>query len=149
MDVDLRTILLAEDDPRDAELTLQALREHHLANRVVVARDGVETLEYLRACAQAGADPGMPAVLLLDIKMPRLDGIEVLARMRKDPKLKNLPVVMLTSSREGPDLQAAYDLGANAYVVKPIDFSEFIDAVRQIGGFWALLNEPAPMGRAS
>ena len=149
MDVDLRTILLAEDDPRDAELTLQALREHHLANRVVVARDGVETLEYLRACAQAGADPGMPAVLLLDIKMPRLGGIEVLARMRNDEDLKNLPVVMLTSSREGSDLQAAYDLGANAYVVKPIDFSEFIDAVRQIGGFWALLNEPAPIGQAS
>jgi len=140
MDLQLRNILLAEDDPRDAELTLQALSEHHLANRVVVACDGVEALEYLRSCAQAGADPGMPAVLLLDIKMPRLNGIQVLARIRSDPELKTLPVVMLTSSREGPDLQAAYDLGANAYVVKPVDFSEFIDAVRQIGGFWALLS---------
>ena len=149
MDVQLRNILLAEDDPRDAELTLQALSEHHLANRVVVACDGVEALEYLRSCAQAGADPGMPAVLLLDIKMPRLNGIQVLARIRSDPELKTLPVVMLTSSREGPDLQAAYDLGANAYVVKPVDFSEFIDAVRQIGGFWALLNEPAPLGLPS
>ena len=149
MDFLLRNILLAEDDPRDAELTLQALSEHHLANRVVIARDGVETLEYLRECVQTGADPDMPAVLLLDIKMPRLNGIEVLGQIRSDPELRNLPVVMLSSSREGPDLQAAYDLGANAYVVKPVDFSEFIDAIKQIGGFWALLNEPAPVAQSS
>ena len=149
MDFHLRNLLLAEDDPRDAELTLQALSEHHLANRVVIARDGVETLEYLRECVQTGADPDMSAVLLLDIKMPRLNGIEVLGQIRSDPELRNLPVVMLSSSREGPDLQAAYDLGANAYVVKPVDFSEFIDAIKQIGGFWALLNEPAPAGQPS
>jgi CheY-like chemotaxis protein len=143
MDTDLRPILLAEDDPRDVELTLEALREHHLANRVVVARDGVETLDYLRESAKAGARPGLPAVLLLDIKMPRLGGLDVLARVRSDPDLKHLPVVMLTSSREGPDLQAAYELGANAYVVKPVAFGEFMDAVRQVGAFWALLNEPA------
>jgi CheY-like chemotaxis protein len=147
MDIDLRPILLADDDPRDVELTLEALREHHLANRVVVARDGVETLEYLRGSVKAGARPGLPAVLLLDIKMPRLDGLGVLARVRSDPDLKNLPVVMLTSSREGADLQTAYELGANAYVVKPVAFNEFIDAVRQVGAFWALLNEPALVGQ--
>jgi CheY-like chemotaxis protein len=147
MDIDLRPILLAEDDPRDVELTLEALHEHHLANRVVVVRDGVETLEYLRSSAKAGEAPGLPAVLLLDIKMPRLGGLDVLARIRSDPDLKDLPVVMLTSSREGPDLQAAYELGANAYVVKPVDFNEFIDAVRQVGAFWALLNEAAPVGQ--
>ena len=144
MGIHLRQILLAEDDPRDVELTLQALRDHHLANRVVVARDGVETLEYLRAGAKSGSETGLPAVLLLDIKMPRLTGLDVLARIRDDQDLKNLPVVMLTSSQEGADLQAAYDLGANAYVVKPVDFNEFVDAVRQVGVFWALLNEPAP-----
>jgi CheY-like chemotaxis protein len=147
MDIDLRPILLAEDDPRDVELTLQALRDNHLANRVVVARDGVETLEYLRASARSDGGPGLPAVLLLDIKMPRLTGLDVLAQIRSDPDLRHLPVVMLTSSREGPDLQAAYELGANAYVVKPVGFTEFIDAVRQVGAFWALLNEPAPMGQ--
>jgi CheY-like chemotaxis protein len=145
MDMDLRHILLAEDDPRDVELTLQALREHHLANRVVVARDGVETLEHLRGAAHS--DLGLPAVLLLDIKMPRLTGLDVLARIREDPDLKNLPVVVLTSSREEADLQTAYDLGANAYVVKPVDFNEFVDAVRRVGVFWALLNEPAPVGQ--
>ena len=145
MDMNLRHILLAEDDPRDVELTLQALHEHHLANRVVVARDGVETLEHLRGAVQG--DTGLPAVLLLDIKMPRLTGLDVLARIREDPDLKSLPVVMLTSSREEADLQAAYDLGANAYVVKPVDFGEFVDAVRQVGVFWALLNEPVPVGR--
>ena len=147
MDIDLRPVLLAEDDPQDVELTLQALRDHHLANRVVVARDGVETLDYLHASVTSAGDSRLPAVLLLDIKMPRLTGLDVLARIRRDPDLKTLPVVMLTSSREGPDLQAAYDLGANAYVVKPVGFTDFIDAVRQVGAFWALLNEPAPGGR--
>jgi CheY-like chemotaxis protein len=146
MDIDLRNILLAEDDPRDVELTLQALREHHLANRVVVARDGVEALELLRAGVRGGAPLGFPAVVLLDIKMPRMSGLEVLAAVRGDPDLRNLPVVMLTSSRESPDVRAAYDLGANAYVVKPVGFVEFVEAVRQIGAFWALLNEPAPVG---
>ena len=134
MDMDLRHILLAEDDPRDVELTLQALREHHLADRVVVARDGDETLAHPRGAAHSGI--GLPAVLLRDIKMPRLN-----------PDLKNLPVVMLTSSREEADVQATCDLGANAYVVKSVDFNEFVDAVRRVGVFWALLNEPAPVGR--
>ena len=147
MDIDLRPILLAEDDPRDVELTLQALRGPPPRQPRGGARDGVETLKYLRESAKAGAVPGLPAVLLLDIKMPRLTGLDVLAEIRSDPDLKNLPVVMLTSSREGTDLQAAYELGANAYVVKPVGFNEFIDAVRQVGAFWALLNEPAPMGQ--
>ncbi len=143
--MDLRHILLAEDDPGDVALTLQALREHHLANRVVVARDGVETLEHVRAGVQG--DIGLPAVLLLDVKMPRLSGLHGLACIRADADLESLPVVMLTSSREEADLQSAYDLGANAYVVKPVDFKEFVDAARQVGVFWALLNEPAPVGR--
>jgi CheY-like chemotaxis protein len=149
MDIDLRNILLAEDDSRDVELTLQALQENHVVNRVVVARDGVEALEQLRAGVMAGAPHGLPALLLLDIKMPRMSGLDVLAEVRRDPDLRNLPVVMLTSSRESPDVQAAYDLGANAYVVKPVGFAEFVDAVRQIGAFWALLNEPAPKGADS
>jgi CheY-like chemotaxis protein len=149
MDIDLRNILLAEDDSRDVELTLQALQENHVVNRVVVARDGVEALEQLRAGVMAGAPHGLPALLLLDIKMPRMSGLDVLAEVRGDPDLRNLPVVMLTSSRESPDVQAAYDLGANAYVVKPVGFAEFVDAVRQIGAFWALLNEPAPKGADS
>jgi len=141
--IDLRHILLAEDDARDVELTLKALRDHRLANRVVVARDGVEALEYLRASVKSGGD-GLPAALLLDIKMPRMTGLDVLVSIREYPELRTLPVVMLTSSREGPDVQSAYDLGANAYVVKPVGFAEFMDAVQQVGAFWALLNEPAP-----
>ena len=146
MNVDVHAILLAEDDPRDVELTLEALDHHQLANRVVVVRDGVEVLEYLRCTGEfAGREPGPPAVLLLDIKIPRMNGIEVLREIRGDPVLRRLPVVMLTSSREGPDLKAAYDLGVNAYVVKPVAFTEFLSAVRQVGVFWALLNEPAPL----
>lgn len=141
----LRTILLVEDNLKDIDLTLAALSEHNLANEVVVARDGVEALDYLYARGQfAGRDPGAPAVVLLDIKMPRLNGLEVLQQMKADPVLKNQPVVMLTSSREEPDLAASYDLGVNAYVVKPVDFGQFVDAVRQVGAFWAVLNEPPP-----
>lgn len=140
--IPLRKILLAEDNPRDIELTLEALAEHRLANNVVVVRDGVEALEYLRREGQyAGRDNGLPAVLLLDIKMPRMDGIEVLEAVRSDAALKTLPIVMLTSSREDPDLRRCYALGVNAYVVKPVDFKEFIDAAKHIGVFWALLNE--------
>lgn len=139
-------ILLAEDNPNDVELTLEALAEHNLANRVTVAHDGVEAMEYLR-CEGACADraPGLPAVLLLDIKMPRKDGLEVLREIRGDPQLKRLPVVILTSSREEQDIITSYDLGVNAYVVKPVDFRSFIDAVEHLGVFWALINERPPL----
>jgi len=138
----LKTILLAEDNPMDVELTLEALGEHNLANQVVVLRDGVEVIEYLEAKGKfEGRPPESPAVLLLDIKMPRMDGIEVLKYIRSKEELNYLPIVMLTSSREEPDLKTCYELGVNAYVVKPVDFSEFVEAVKQIGVFWGLINE--------
>jgi len=140
--INLRTILLVEDNPMDVELTLEALEENNLANRVVVVSDGVEALEYLRCEGQyAQRNHENPAVVLLDIKMPRMDGKELLKIIRNDELLKNLPVVMLTSSREEPDLVNCYELGVNAYVVKPVDFNDFIDAVRPLGVFWALINE--------
>jgi CheY-like chemotaxis protein len=140
--IELKTILLAEDNPNDVELTIEALTEHNLANSVVVVNDGVEALEYLRyEGSYKQRNKGMPAVLLLDIKMPRLDGFEVLQSIRSDVQLKMLPVVMLTSSREEPDLKKCYALGVNAYVVKPVNFKDFLDAVKHIGVFWALLNE--------
>jgi CheY-like chemotaxis protein len=139
---ELRTILLAEDNQNDVELTLAALSENNLANRVEVAKDGVEVLEYLRCIGKhSQRKKGNPAVILLDIKMPRMDGIEVLEKIRSDSRLKMIPVVMLTSSREEPDLKKCYELGANAYVVKPVDFKEFMDAVKQLGVFWAIINE--------
>jgi CheY-like chemotaxis protein len=142
---ELRTILLAEDNPKDVELTLEALAEHHLANHVSVVRDGVEAMEFLRCEGKyKSRQPGNPAVVLLDIKMPRMDGLEVLRAVRSDPSMKTLPVVMLTSSREEPDLKKSYELGANAYVVKPVDFQDFIEAVRQVGVFWAVINERPP-----
>jgi len=146
--VEIRTILFAEDNPRDVELTLEALGEHNLANNVIVVRDGVETMDYLRCEGKyKQRKPGNPAVLLLDIKMPRMDGIEVLRAIRNDNKLKMLPVVMLTSSREEQDLIKSYELGVNAYVVKPVDFKEFIEAVKQIGVFWAVINEVPPASK--
>jgi CheY-like chemotaxis protein len=139
-------ILLAEDNPNDVELTLEALAEHNLANRVTVAHDGVEALEYLRCeGAYSGRPPGAPAVLLLDIKMPRMDGLEVLREIRGDPELRRQPVVILTSSREEQDIITSYDLGVNAYVVKPVDFQSFIEAVEHLGVFWALINERPPV----
>jgi two-component system response regulator len=142
---DLRTILLAEDNPKDVELTLEALSEHNLANNVAVVKDGVEAMEFLRCEGKYKLrKQGNPAVVLLDIKMPRMDGIEVLKAIRSDPTLKTLPVVMLTSSREEPDLKKSYELGANAYVVKPVDFQDFIEAVKQVGVFWAVINELPP-----
>lgn len=134
----LGRILLAEDDPRDVELTLAALADNHLANQVVVARDGEEVLDHLERC---GRD--LPVLIVLDIKMPKIDGIEVLARLKSDPRLRIVPVVMLTSSRDTTDLQKCYDLGVNAYVVKPVRFSEFVDAVKQVGAFWAVTNQVA------
>jgi len=143
--IELKKILLAEDNPKDVELTLEALDDSLLANRVEVVKDGVETLEYLRSEGRyADREPGLPSVLLLDIKMPRKDGIEVLREIRDDPKLKLLPVVMLTSSREDKDLLNSYYLGVNAYVVKPVNFNGFIDAVKQLGIFWGLVNELPP-----
>jgi len=140
--VELKTILLAEDNLNDVELTLEALAENNLANRVIVVRDGVEAMEYLRCEGKyAERKKGNPAVLLLDNKMPRMDGIEVLRTIRNDNTLKSIPVVMLTSSREEPDLKKCYELGVNAYVVKPVNFKEFIDAVKHVGIFWALINE--------
>jgi CheY-like chemotaxis protein len=143
--VELRTILLAEDNPKDVELTLEALSEHNIANHVTVVKDGVEAMEFLRREGKFQLrNPGNPAVVLLDIKMPRMDGIEVLRAIRSNPVLRTLPVVMLTSSREQQDLIRSYDLGVNAYVVKPVDFKEFFEAVKQIGVFWAVINELPP-----
>jgi two-component system, response regulator len=143
--LELKKILLAEDNPKDVELTLEALEDSLLANRVDVVKDGVETLEYLRCEGKyADREPGLPSVLLLDIKMPRKDGIEVLREIRNDPKLKLLPVVMLTSSREDKDLLNSYYLGVNAYVVKPVNFNGFIDAIKQLGIFWGLVNVLPP-----
>jgi CheY-like chemotaxis protein len=143
---DLRRILLAEDNANDVELTLTALAEHNLANEVVVARDGAEALDYLyRRGNFAGRRDGDPAAVLLDIKMPKVDGIEVLKRIKADESLRAIPVIMLTSSREEKDLIDSYQLGVNAYVVKPVGFQEFINAVKNLGLFWAVLNEPPPM----
>ena len=141
----LKRILLVEDNARDLELTLAALQDYNLANAVDVVRDGVEALDYLYRRGQfAARPPGHPVVVLLDIKMPRLNGPEVLRHIKADPHFKTLPVVMFTSSREEPDLLKCYELGANAYVVKPVDFPQFTAAVKQVGAFWALLNELPP-----
>lgn len=138
----LKTILLAEDNHKDVELTIEALTEYNLANQLVVVNDGVEVLEYLRCEGKfKGRSNDLPAVLLLDIKMPRMNGIEVLEAIRSDDRLKALPVVMLTSSREEPDLKKCYSMGANAYVVKPVDFKDFLKAVKHLGFFWVMLNE--------
>jgi CheY-like chemotaxis protein len=141
----LGRILLVEDDPKDVELTLTALEEYKLVNEVVVAHDGEEALDYLyRRGNYAARANGNPAVLLLDLKLPKVDGLEVLQQIRSDDKLKMIPVVVLTSSHEERDLVASYKLGVNAYVVKPVDFHEFVNAVKELGGFWALINEPPP-----
>lgn len=140
-----KRILLAEDSPQDIELTLAALEEHRLANEVVVVRDGVGAMDYLNRRGQfANRTSGAPVVVLLDLKMPRMDGLEVLRQMKSDPALRRIPVVILTSSREEQDLVRSYDLGVNAYVVKPVDFQKFMDSVKQLSCFWVLLNEPPP-----
>lgn len=142
---DFKSILLVEDNVEDVELTLEALAEYNLANDVIVARDGADALDYLyyRGSFKTRA-VGNPAVILLDIKMPKVNGLEVLRTIKADEKLKTIPVVMLTSSREEPDLVESYKLGVNAYVVKPVNFQEFVKAVKQLGVFWALLNERPP-----
>ncbi len=139
---EIRTILLAEDSPHDAEMAIDALREAHLANPIVHVEDGVEALDYLLQRGKyADRAPGDPAVLLLDIKMPRMDGLEVLKQLREHEMLKRMPVVILSSSREESDLARSWDLGVNAYVVKPVDVDQFFEAVRTLGKFWAVLNE--------
>ena len=141
----LKRILLVEDDPKDIELTLAALDEYNLANEIIVARDGVEALDYLYRRENFAHRPeGNPVVILLDLKMPRMDGVEVLRQLKADDQMHSIPIVILTSSRESRDLEKCYQLGVNAYVVKPVRFSEFVEAVKQIGVFWALLNEPPP-----
>jgi CheY-like chemotaxis protein len=127
------------------ELTLAALEEYNLANEVVVARDGVEVLDYMfQRGSFANHANGIPAVILLDLKMPRMDGLEALRQIRQEPRFKHIPVVMITSSREEQDLVRSYELGVNAYVVKPVDFQKFVECIKQIGFFWALINEPPP-----
>jgi CheY-like chemotaxis protein len=141
----LKRILYAEDSAADVELTLAALEEHHLANEVVAVGDGVEALDYLyRRGAFASREAGNPAVVLLDLKMPRVDGLEVLRQVKSDPELRTIPVVIMTSSREERDLVESYRLGVNAYVVKPVDFEQFVAAVKEVGMFWAVVNEPPP-----
>ena len=141
----LRRILMVEDDPRDVELSLTALEQYNLANEVVVVSDGEEALDYLYQRGQfMGRANGNPAVLLLDLKLPKVDGLEVLQQIKTDDRLKMIPVVVLTSSREQRDMVASYQLGVNAYVVKPVDFHEFVNAVKELGIFWALINEPPP-----
>lgn len=141
----LGRILMVEDDPKDVELTLTALEEYNLANEVVVARDGEEALDYLycRGNFSSRANDN-PAVMLLDLKLPRVDGLEVLHQIKSDEKLKLIPVVVLTSSSEEKDMVASYRLGVNAYVVKPVDFHEFVNAIKELGIFWAVINEPPP-----
>jgi CheY-like chemotaxis protein len=141
-------ILLVEDDPNDVELTLAALAENQLTNEIVVARDGEQALDYLyRRRDYESRNADSPAVVLLDLKLPKVDGLEVLKQIKTELSLKTIPVVMLTSSREEQDLVRSYDLGANAYVVKPVRFHDFVEAVKEVGLFWAIINQP-PLGSA-
>lgn len=141
----LKNILLVEDDPRDVELTLAALDEHHLANQIEVVNNGAEALDYLYRRGKFNSRAaGNPILVLLDLKMPKVSGLEVLKTIKADALLKIIPVVVLSSSRETPDLVQCYQHGVNAYVVKPVDFGEFVDAVKQLGIFWAAVNEPPP-----
>jgi CheY-like chemotaxis protein len=145
MTITIKRILLAEDSDRDAELTLNALAQHNLVNEIERARDGAEALDYLYRRGQYSGRPnGNPIVVLLDLKMPKVDGLDVLRQIRSDPQLKLIPVVVMTSSRQEQDLLESYELGANAYVVKPVKFNEFVNAVKQLGVFWAMINEPPP-----
>jgi two-component system response regulator len=145
MNAEVKSILLVEDSPRDTEMTLNALAQHNLANEVIAVRDGAEALDYLfRRGEFAGRPAGLPAVVLLDLKLPKVDGLEVLRQIKNDPQLRIIPVVVMTSSREESDLVTSYQLGVNAYIVKPVQFQEFVEAVKVIGAFWAVINEPPP-----
>lgn len=140
-----KRILLAEDDPKDIELITHALGKHNLANELAIAHDGIEALDYMyRRGAFASRPDGNPVVILLDLKMPKVDGIQVLNQLKSDERMCSVPIVILTSSREFCDLDKCYKLGANAYAVKPVRFAEFIEAIQKIGVFWALINEPPP-----
>ena len=145
-----KVILLVEDNEDDEKLTLRAFRKKNISNPVVVARDGVEALDYLFGTgAHAGRNVGItPSVILLDLKLPRLDGLEVLKSVRADSRTKNVPVVVLTSSKEEQDLVASYDLGANSYIRKPVDFEKFVEVAGALGLYWLLWNEPPPVSRA-
>ncbi|HEV7551059.1 MAG TPA: response regulator [Candidatus Angelobacter sp.] len=141
----LGRILMVEDDPKDVELTLTALEEYNLANEVVVTRDGEQALDYLYCRGEYKMrSSGNPAVMLLDLKLPKVDGLEVLKQVKSDVELRIIPVVVLTSSKEEKDMVASYKLGVNAYVVKPVDFHEFVNAIKELGVFWAVINEPPP-----
>jgi CheY-like chemotaxis protein len=145
-----KPILLAEDNPRDAELALAAMEEEHISDKVVLCHDGAEVLDYLYCRGQFKSRlKGNPAVVFLDLKMPKVNGLEVLRTIKSDISLRPIPVVMLTSSREEKDLAESYALGANAYVVKPVEFHQFLTAVRELGTFWGVINEPPPEGSAS
>src|SRR5579863_4313776 len=145
--MEAKKILLVEDSRKDVDLTLAALEEHHLANEVVVAADGVEALDYLHRRGKFIDRPdGHPVVVLLDLKMPRIDGLEVLRHVKAQPELKRIPIVVLTSSREEQDIVKSYDFGVNAYVVKPVAFESFIDVVKQLGLFWVITNQAPPTG---
>jgi CheY-like chemotaxis protein len=136
---------MVEDDPKDVELSLTALEDYHLANEVVVVRDGEEALDYLYCRGEhAARQSGNPAVILLDLKLPKVDGLEVLRQVKGDEKLRLIPVVVLTSSHEEKDLVTSYRLGVNAYVVKPVDFHQFVNAIKELGAFWAVINAPPP-----
>lgn len=142
---DLKRILLVDDNINDVELTFAALEENHLANEVVVVRDGAEALDYLyRRGIYKMRAAGNPAVVLLDLKLPKVDGLEVLKMVKSEESMKSVPIVMLTSSREEVDIVTSYGLGVNAYVVKPVDFTDFVDAIKKLGLFWAVINEPPP-----
>jgi DNA-binding response OmpR family regulator len=141
----LGRILMVEDDPKDVELTLTALEDYNLANEVIVARDGEQALDYLYCRGEyQGRSSDNPAVMLLDLKLPKVDGLEVLKQIKSDATLRMIPVVVLTSSKEEKDMVASYKLGVNAYVVKPVDFHEFVNAIKELGVFWAVINEPPP-----
>jgi len=147
MNTKVKRILIVDDSPRDVELILSALSEKNLANEVDVTDDGVEALDYLYKRGKfANRENGNPAVILLDIKMPRVDGIEVLRVIRSDARLKLIPVIMVTSSNEEKDLVESYKLGANSYVVKPVDIVQFIDAIKDLGQYWVVINQPPPKG---
>ena len=138
-------ILMVEDDAKDVELTLTALEEYNLANEVIVTRDGEQALDYLYCRGEYKTrSSGNPAVMLLDLKLPKVDGLEVLKQIKSDGELRMIPVVVLTSSKEEKDMVASYKLGVNAYVVKPVDFHEFVNAIKELGVFWAIINEPPP-----
>jgi CheY-like chemotaxis protein len=141
----LGRILIVEDDPNDVELTMTALGDYNLANEVVITRDGQQALDYLYSQGQyAGRSPENPAVMLLDLKLPKISGLEILQKIKADDRLKTIPVVVLTSSNEEKDVMRSYSLGVNAYVVKPVEFHEFVNAVKELGAFWAIVNEPPP-----